>query len=645
MDNDDAIPSQYGFYFEKAGLSGEQGQTLASEEIFRGGNQEMATSVTRELIQNSIDAKAPNADGPVRVEFDLKRMPVTDIPDHENLERHIRAAAKGMNVDKNNKRLSNVLKAFENGTIPVLRVGDYNTTGLTGSESKSDLGSPLGALTRGNGISAGKNDDGGSFGVGKSAGLAASSLRTELWTTRTIGGSESILAGLSYLATHDDPDNPGNPDDRRMADGHFILMDDTDDFHYFRAPSIKIGQFDARVLPGTDTYILGYLDDGDTNLEHIRHAVVDNFMAAIYWDELVVTIGEWTLDKNTIENECRKDPTEQAFLTALQEKPMVENIKGIGEVRLYVNLDDTLEKSLFTNCMRKPHMKVMNQRQRQMPAKYAAVFECSDSMGNEVLRQMEDVTHTQWNQNKDPESKKVMGKIRRFITENIHARIKEQEGNVQELSIKGLSSLLPSEFEQPAPDDVTKESGDGDPDAAAKDGMKETSRQHGKADTARKVPQRKNIAVQVAVRNPGSNDGGGEDSLTGKENGGSGRRRGHSNGLPGSGTEGAGTSEILNPKITMRSFYDGSQGGYVLILRGIEEKPVSGNLKLTALLDGQEETGYQLPLVSAKSLPDGRELVTEGSLIKGITIAAGTPTRLLVHISGKEPLELAVSSR
>lgn len=142
MDNDDAIPSQYGFYFEKAGLSGEQGQTLASEEIFRGGNQEMATSVTRELIQNSIDAKAPNADGPVRVEFDLKRMPVTDIPDHENLERHIRAAAKGMNVDKNNKRLSNVLKAFENGTIPVLRVGDYNTTGLTGSESKSDLGSP-----------------------------------------------------------------------------------------------------------------------------------------------------------------------------------------------------------------------------------------------------------------------------------------------------------------------------------------------------------------------------------------------------------------------------------------------------------------------------------------------------------------------
>lgn len=645
MNNDSDILSQYGFYFERAGLSGEQGQTLASEEIFRGGSEEMATSVTRELIQNSIDAKNPSASGPVHVEFDLKKMSVTDIPDHENLARHIRAAAKGMNVDKNNKRLSNVLESFENGMIPVLRVGDYNTTGLTGSESKSDLGSPLGALTRGNGISAGKNDAGGSFGVGKSAGLAASSLRTELWTTRTIDSSESILAGLSYLATHDDPGNPNIPDDRRMADGHFILKNDTDDFHYFRAPSIRIGPFDARVLPGTDTYILGYLDDGDTNLEHIRHAVVDNFMAAIYRGELVVTIGEWTLDRTTIENECRKDPAELAFLTALREEPIVDNIQGLGEVRLYVNLDDTLEKNLFTNCMRKPHMKVMNQRQRQMPAKYAAVFECSDPMGNEVLRRMEDVTHTLWNQNKDPESKKIMGKVRSFINKNIHAKIKEQEGNVQELNIKGLSALLPNEFDQSGFSDVTNENETGNSNVETIGSKRESSRQHGKADTTKTAPQHENVAVPVAVRNPGSNDGGNEDSLTGKENGGNDRRHSHSNGIPGSGTNGKGTSVILNPKITMRSFYDENRKSYILILRGIEEKPVSGDLKLTALLDGQEETGFRLPLISAENLSTGCRLVTDESLIKGITIDAGIPTRLLVHISSNEPLELAVSNR
>jgi hypothetical protein len=645
MNDDNIIPNQYGFYFERAGLSGEQGQTLASEEIFRGGNAEMATSVTRELIQNSIDARDPNAKGPVHVEFDLQEMPITAIPDHENLGRHIDAAAHDMNVDKNNKRLSNILRTFESGTIPVLRVGDYNTTGLTGGESLKDLGSPLGALTRGSGISTGKIEAGGSFGVGKSAGLAASSLRTELWTTRTLKGDESILAGLSILATHYNPDHRENPDDRCMADGHFTLKNKTDDFQYYRARSIKIGQFDPRVMPGTDTYILGYLDATDTNLEHIRQAVVDNFMAAIYWGELTVSIGQWTLNQDTIKNECRRNQQELAFLNALQETPIVENIPDLGEVKLYVNIDDTLDRNLFTNCMRKPHMKVFNLRQNQMPAKYAAIFECSDSKGNEVLRQMEDVTHTQWNKNKNPQSTKIMRQIRHFINTHIHDKIKAQEGNVQELTIKGLNSILPNEFDQSETNISQNKAVDHGPDKHHGENNKESSHQHGEEEDAKVVPQSTSPAIPVAIRNPGLNDGGNDVSSTGKKNGGDGKRNGHSTGLPGHGTEGEGASEILNPKITMRSYYDKRKNSYILILRGFDEQPISGNLKLTALLDGQEEVHYELPLVSARDISEGKELNIAGNMITNIMIKAKTPKRLLVNINSNEPLALAVSTK
>src|SRR5947208_1419663 len=56
------------------------------------------------------------------------------------------------------------------GAVTVLRISDYGTTGLRGSESVNDSRSPLSALTRGAGISANDGARGGSFGIGSAVG-------------------------------------------------------------------------------------------------------------------------------------------------------------------------------------------------------------------------------------------------------------------------------------------------------------------------------------------------------------------------------------------------------------------------------------------------------------------------------------------
>ena len=95
----------------------------------------------------------------------------------------------------------------------MLRVSDYNTKGLAGSESIADSGSVLTALTRGSGVSVGKTDAGGSFGIGKSVGILSSLVRTEFWTTRTPGSDETVFAGCTQLTTHR---TPGSHDPRQL---------------------------------------------------------------------------------------------------------------------------------------------------------------------------------------------------------------------------------------------------------------------------------------------------------------------------------------------------------------------------------------------------------------------------------------------
>src|SRR5690606_38400000 len=86
--------------------------------------------------------------------------------------------------------------------ISVFTVEDYGTTGLVGP---SVAGSPFHALVKGSGVSQKSSSDaGGSFGIGKNAAFAVSTLRTVFYSTRyRSDGKDAFLAqGKAILVSH-----------------------------------------------------------------------------------------------------------------------------------------------------------------------------------------------------------------------------------------------------------------------------------------------------------------------------------------------------------------------------------------------------------------------------------------------------------
>lgn len=525
--------SEYGFLFKPNGNE-EQGPSNSGEEIF--SDDTIAQALARELGQNSLDAIAKDDAWPVTMVFELRRMKVEDIPDVNNLRRHLRAAL-GRYPDS--PRLQEAVKTLDGECIDVLRVGDYGTKGLSGSESIADSGSVLTALTRGSGVSVGKTDAGGSFGIGKSVGILSSLVRTEFWTTRTPDSDETVFAGCTQLTTHQ---VPGSDDPRQLLGpmGTYTLLSDMQDYRYLRDPA-PLGPFSQRTEPGTDVYIIGYSAAGDDpRLEQIRDAMIDNFMAAIMRGHLVVDgvtdKGRgWHLDSGSLKRviDSIPDPERrtvmQAFHNALLQPPVVRNDSRLGEMKLYINIDDSLPRKLNTIVMRKPLMKVRAYTNTSITAKYAAVLECSSPQGNRILRGMEPVRHDDWQAARDKQNgKAVLRSIKKFILEELRKRVRRELGD--EITIKGLNTLLPSELQI-----------DGNPDrhgVRASNGPgseRESASLQGRETTPEPVANTGGKSVNITLTKPAVTDEDGSPASTGRQRGGQAKRGKHVAGIPATG--------------------------------------------------------------------------------------------------------------
>ena len=149
----------FGFYFEEAGRGASQGAITPAEQFFEGSRAE--DSLVRETGQNSIDARAGAE--PVTMTFELAEMKTDQIPGIVELRHHLKQVEE---ETRNSQGHKGMLLAYETAcqeSIQVLRVSDFGTSGLSGSESIDAPKSSLSALTRGAGISADDGKRGGSF--------------------------------------------------------------------------------------------------------------------------------------------------------------------------------------------------------------------------------------------------------------------------------------------------------------------------------------------------------------------------------------------------------------------------------------------------------------------------------------------------
>ena len=155
--------------------------------------------LAREIIQNSLDAKTKGltANLPVKVTFKLEYLSQSQFPGHSELIAIIEAAKKFWKIHKETITfLESAKNCLEQKMIPCLRISDFNTTGLSGSDE--DMQGGWFNLVRSTGASSKSRGEGGSFGIGKGAPFAASDLRTVFYATQN-EKSVSVFQGKIFL--------------------------------------------------------------------------------------------------------------------------------------------------------------------------------------------------------------------------------------------------------------------------------------------------------------------------------------------------------------------------------------------------------------------------------------------------------------
>lgn len=119
------------WYFSKVEGGALSGSEDANASMF---NDAPIISLTREICQNSIDASKPGSQ-PVKVVFDTFTMPIEKIPGFnvlkDTIERKYKYVEKA-NVSSDLETMSNIYNVISNNeTIDVLKISDYNTTGVS----------------------------------------------------------------------------------------------------------------------------------------------------------------------------------------------------------------------------------------------------------------------------------------------------------------------------------------------------------------------------------------------------------------------------------------------------------------------------------------------------------------------------------
>lgn len=622
----------YGFHFEPSGKGGAQGAISAAEQFFEGSRAE--ESLVRETGQNSIDARS--GQGAVTIVFELSHMQTEDVPGIEGLRRHIAEVEEQTRGAQGHASMLQAHHTAHEPKVPVLRIGDYGTKGLGGTESVNDSKSALSALTRGAGISSDDGARGGSFGIGSAVGPMASDMNTVLYTSLPLGQAEVVFAGYSCLATHRDAEGVW-----RNGDGFFTDLDH-DDFRYLRNPG-PIGPFEARTEPGTDLFILGYRKaDTDPDLHHIKVAAMRNFLLAIERGELIVIgktpSGTWQLDSESLLEHVFEDSEAAAFYRAIKDpNPIAGTIKDLGQVTLYVNVDDSLDKSLHTISVRKPLMKIHTFRHTSIPVKYAAVLECLDDEGNKQLRRLEPPQHHKWDPGRAPGGKKLLADLSSFVRNGLKSRVKEQIG--EQVKVSGLSKYLPDELFE---DRSVAEAASGGRSMSGAPTAQESSTVSGREDPEQPLPAGPRKAVRVNVRTSASGDGDSQIEK-GKDTGGTGKRNGKGGALTGTGREGDGTSRIRGGAIRFRSWSDAATGDVCLALTASED--VCGDIELVAVGPGGSiEEDYELPIVSASITTGGVSVPVkhDGNVIFQLELKADVTSQVRLQLSSNHRYRLGI---
>lgn len=464
---------KYQWIFSDLGAADKVGINESGIGIFK---RQPYKGLAKEILQNVTDAKDESLPEniPVSARFELIYVERDEIPGFERLNDVIHKCCEYCPDGDDGEKLKIIQNAAEKylsvpGKVPVLKIGDYNTTGLRGVHEEK--GSNWTGLVRERSATNKSNGSSGAFGVGKFAPYNFSSLRTVLYSTKTYGG-EAAFQGKAILTTFkEEGKNKQN----------IGLFADTTSENFDAIFNIdEIAPVFQRSEIGTDIFVLGFEKDDDW-VEQVAISVIEYFFYSIFKGNLEVEIrdGEKSVEikqdnlgamiKN-YDDYCKEymaedisfrftAPSYWRMLTDPRHKVIKEPFKfggrDMGGYELYLLTgEDLTEKKVLE--MRQAGMKIREDRSFKIQINFTAIFIATgegaaseDPRDNisSFLRKCENQAHDDWAADEYKEEKDMAKKIINDVHAKILNAVKKEMpdfGN-ETVDAFGLSEFLPNE--------------------------------------------------------------------------------------------------------------------------------------------------------------------------------------------------------
>lgn len=414
-----------------------QGYTNNDIEVFKG--QELMDNLAREICQNSLDAKQEGVDLPVKVIFELMYVD-TNKYDVFSGYRECLKGCREFWGDEMDVKLSHFVcdaeETLSKEKVPILVVGDYNTKGLSGNHN-GKLSAPWEALTGSDGMSVkSDNNSGGSYGIGKNAPFACSSLSMVFYNTQA-ENEESAFIGVARLATL--LNKEGKPTQRV---GKYQNNDDNNEkwLPIYPEDNNVFRDLFIRKERGTDVIVVGFNQEKNW-MNNVTKAVMKNFFVAICEGRLVVELKDGIknriIDSDNITQLFSDFSDDREILTVSQlykaftapdTKEMFEVLEP-NDVEVYIKSDSSFQRTIAN--FRTTGMMV-GSYYRRIFQHYAAVVIVRGRMLGELLKDTEPPRHNRWDY--------------KLINESDRERRKTAKDAIQKIDATVLN-LLKNQFE------------------------------------------------------------------------------------------------------------------------------------------------------------------------------------------------------
>lgn len=430
-------------------------------------------SLTREVIQNSLDAKIKENDKPVKVTFDFDEIKTKKIPGIESIEDALEKAIcyweKKGNVGTL-EFLQGFKETIKSNTIRVLKISDYNAYGL--NDKSYD------ALIIGNGYTEKIDENAaGSKGIGKAAPFAISDLRLVFYNTVPTKSTPKHAGVMNFVSFNcDKTDESIITQERSLYQTEYKnYVDGQISFNFEERESNEYG---------TDLFIIGLREINDDWEKRILLSAVNNFLVSILEKKLIIRVNKTILSH---ENLSEIITLLEEFKKSYDEKKVFKDTINYYDAlthpdRLEFKLDDRFDKYNFikdksdgklvllkreeANRMilqtRISGMKIYDKDRISGNIMFTGVFRAVGKELDKFLKTLENTNHTGWSP--DQSQKENRKQAEEFLKDLYHW-FKEMVKNSYEQSVEnvidaiGIKDFLPLVSQKEGKEDEQDETG------------------------------------------------------------------------------------------------------------------------------------------------------------------------------------------